>query len=108
MTRLFGDPEVMKYSDGVKSPQWVDAWIARWIDELYPTWRFGMWPIIEKSTGTTIGYCGLSRFPNRCAKNETEIGFRLARTYWGQGFATGCHGGTRSHIPHLAFPNLSR
>jgi len=88
MTRVFGDAEVMKYGDGVKTQQWVEAWIARWIGELYPAWGFGMWATVEKSGGTVVGYCGLSRFPGRCATHETEIGFRLERAYWGRGLAT--------------------
>jgi Acetyltransferase (GNAT) domain len=87
MNCVFGDAEVMKYGDSVKTPQWVEMWITRWIDELYPTWGFGMWPAVEKAIGTVVGYFGLSRFPGRCAKYETEIGFRLRKTYWGRGFA---------------------
>ena len=35
-----------------------------------------------------IGYCGLSRFADRCAPGETEIGYRFAKHFWGRGLAT--------------------
>jgi RimJ/RimL family protein N-acetyltransferase len=88
MGSVFGDPEVMRYGDGVKAPAWVREWIARWTDDLYDRWGFGMWAVVEKPGRTVLGYCGLSRFPGRCASGETELGYRLARAHWGRGFAT--------------------
>lgn len=88
MDRVFGDPEVMRYGDGVRTPQWVRSWIVGWVDEHYQRWGFGSWAVVEKSTSAVIGYCGLSRFPGRCAGDEAEIGFRLARAHWGRGLAT--------------------
>jgi len=97
MRHVFGDAEVMKYGDGVKAPQWVEAWIARWIDERYALWGFGMWAIVLKREGSVAGYCGLSRFPGRCAAHETEMGFRLRRADWGRGFATEAALAVRDH-----------
>jgi hypothetical protein len=88
MDAVFGDADVMQYGDGPKSSDWVRAWITRWIDERYPAWGFGSWAVVDKVRNTLIGYCGLSRFPGRCAADEAEIGFRLARAHWGRGFAT--------------------
>jgi [ribosomal protein S5]-alanine N-acetyltransferase len=107
LTRVFGDAEVMKYGDGVKTQQWIKAWIARWIGELYTTWGFGMWASVEKSEGTVVGYCGLSRFPDRCSTHETEIGIRLERAYWGQGLATEAALAVRDYGLHtLRLPKL--
>lgn len=88
LSAVFADAEVMRYGDGVRSSQWARAWMDRWIEELYPAWGFGMWAVVETGAAAVIGYCGLSRFPQRCTPDETEIGFRLARAHWGQGFAT--------------------
>src|SRR5438876_9907737 len=79
MDAVFGDAEVMRYGDGVRPPQWVRSWIADWIDIYYLRWGFGSWAVVERETSDVIGYCGLSRFPTRCAVDEAEIGFRLAR-----------------------------
>lgn len=88
LDRVFGDPEVMRFGDGVRPPEWVRQWIRDYVDDHYRQWDFGMWAVIEKAGGQCIGYCGLSRFPDRCGPDETEVGYRLARTSWGRGFAT--------------------
>jgi ribosomal-protein-alanine N-acetyltransferase len=107
MGRVFGDPEVMRYGEGVRSPQWVRSWIAGWIDEHYLQWGFGAWAVVDKQTSAAIGYCGLSRFPGRCAPDEAEIGFRLARTNWGRGLATEAALAVRGHAFNaLALPRL--
>ena len=88
MDRIFGDSEVMRFSDGTKTPRQVRQWVNQWIDDLYHRWGFGMWALARQCDDLTIGYCGLSCFPDRVAPSETEIGFRLARPFWGRGFAT--------------------
>jgi [ribosomal protein S5]-alanine N-acetyltransferase len=107
MHRVFGDREVMRYSDGVRSPQWVRAWIEGWIDERYRQWGFGVWAVLEKPTLAVIGYCGLSRFPERRAADDAEIGFRLMRPHWGRGLATEAAVAVRAHaFDVLRLPQL--
>ena len=74
MHRVFGDPEVMRFGDGVRSADWVRQWIRDWIDQRYPQWGFGLWAVVDKANENVIGYCGLTRFPDRCAPGETEMG----------------------------------
>ena len=88
MDRVFTDAEVMYYGDGVKTREWVRQWLRGWLEDYYQTWGFGMWAVVEKSGREIIGYCGLSRFADRCGPDETEIGYRLARPHWGRGLAT--------------------
>jgi RimJ/RimL family protein N-acetyltransferase len=47
------------------------------------------WAVEELATGTFIGFVGLHQVPASlpCAPG-TEVGWRLARPYWGQGYAT--------------------
>jgi ribosomal-protein-alanine N-acetyltransferase len=107
MDRVFGDVEVMRYGEGVRTPGWVRAWIARWLDDYYRQWGFGVWAVVEKGEAVVIGYCGLSRFAGRCEADETEIGFRLARSYWGRGFATEAALAVRGHaLDALRLPRL--
>ena len=87
MFRIFGDAEVMRFGDGVRTRAWVDRWLRAQIDQ-YAGLGFGMWAVEEQITGQTLGYCGLSRDSHRCAAIETEIGYRLIRDYWGRGLAT--------------------
>jgi hypothetical protein len=42
MDGVFGDSEVMRFSDGTKTPAQVRQWIAQWIDDLYHQWGFEM------------------------------------------------------------------
>ena len=87
LDRIFTDPQVM-LCGGVKSPEWVRQWLNSYLDTHYTRWGFGMWAVIEKTTNNLIGYCGLSRYPDRCANHEAEIGYRLARPHWHRGLAT--------------------
>lgn len=85
--RVLGDPAVMEFSLGVKSPAQVRTWIAERLEH-YHTRGFGQWAIVEKSSRQVIGYCGLTRFDEVGGQPETEIGYRLAKPYWGKGHAT--------------------
>ena len=87
MYRIFCDPDVMRFSDGVKTKEWVQAWLETCL-ERYQTWGFGPYAVVEQSSQNVIGYCGLFFFPDLEGKAETEIGYRLARSTWGQGYAT--------------------
>jgi [ribosomal protein S5]-alanine N-acetyltransferase len=107
MQAVFGDAEVMRYSEGVRPPQWVRSWLTEWLTEYYPRWGFGSWAVLDKRTTSVIGYCGISRFPGRCTEVEAEIGFRLARAYWGCGLATEAATAVRNHAFHaLHLPRL--
>src|SRR5262249_25673870 len=87
MDRVLGDPEVMYFSHGVRTPHEVRAWLSKRLED-YRQLGFGLWAVVEKTGRETIGYCGLSHFPDVGGEEETEIGYRLAREYWGRGLAT--------------------
>lgn len=107
LAAVFCDPEVMKHSDGLQSPGWVRSWIDRMIEECYPLWGFGIWAIAKKPDNAVIGYCGLSRDPDRCQRNESEIGCRLARVHWGQGYGCEAASAARDYgLNTLGLPRL--
>ena len=87
MNHVFGDAEVMRFGDGVQTPQWVHGWLCRCLETYQQQPGTGPWAVVEKRSAETIGYCGLFYFPDVCGQAETEIGYRLARPYWGQGYA---------------------
>lgn len=87
MEAVFCDPEVMRYSDGCMTHMQVHGALETIIDHDYPTLGFGLWAVVEKSSGNVVGYCGLAREYGRCAGDEGELGYRLARVFWGQGYA---------------------
>lgn len=95
---VFGDAEVMQYSNiGVRDAEGVRQWLREWIEVRYPAWGFGMWAVVEKNRGEVLGYCGLTRFEDRCVQGETEMGYRLARAHWGRGYATEAAGAVRDY-----------
>ncbi len=88
MQRIFGDAEVMRFGPGVQTAEWIRNWVQGCLENYYPKWGFGPWAVVEKRRRETIGYCGLFYFPDVARQPEVEIGYRLARAVWGQGYAT--------------------
>ena len=87
MTVVFGDPDVMRYGVGPQSEDWVRYWIDQRITE-YERQVFGVWAIVLKELEHVIGYCGLTRFDDINGSPELELGYRLAKEYWGRGLGT--------------------
>ena len=77
----------MRFSDGVKTREWVHSWLHTCL-ERYQTWGFGPYAVMESRSQNVIGYCGLFFFPDIDGQAEVEIGYRLVRSAWGQGYAT--------------------
>jgi [ribosomal protein S5]-alanine N-acetyltransferase len=88
LVRVFGDPEVMRFGDGVQSKEWIQAWLRTCLEHYYPAWGFGPYAVVERNNPEVIGYCGLFFFPDLGGQAEVEIGYRLARSAWGKGYAT--------------------
>jgi [ribosomal protein S5]-alanine N-acetyltransferase len=107
MVAIFGDAIVMRFSDdGVQSPEFARVWVANMMD-YYSIWGFGMWAIVQKETQGVIGYAGVSRFAGRCGPDEAELGFRLARPYWGRGYATEASGAACEYgLGELLLPRI--
>jgi RimJ/RimL family protein N-acetyltransferase len=87
LQQVFTDAEVMRFGPGVQTRQWIDDWLQRCLTQ-YHTWGFGPWAVVRKDSHETIGYCGLFYFPAVAGQPEVEVGYRLARACWGQGYAS--------------------
>lgn len=84
---ILGDAEVMRHSvAGVLSQEATGEFIE-WCRASYRERGFGPWAVVEKSTSTLVGFCGLNaeRVEDR---DEIEIGYRLASGFWGRGLGT--------------------
>jgi [ribosomal protein S5]-alanine N-acetyltransferase len=88
LTRVFCDAEVMRFGPGVQTERWIQDWLHNCLENYYQKLGFGPWAVIEKARRELIGYCGLFYFPDVAGQPEIEIGYRLARAVWGQGYAT--------------------
>ncbi|WP_373537302.1 GNAT family N-acetyltransferase [Microcoleus sp.] len=81
---IYSDPEVMKYlSEGIRNREEtaVDLFgiIADWEKH-----AFGLWAVVNKENNQLIGDGGL-RFLGKTS--EVEVGYVLAKAYWGKGLA---------------------
>jgi ribosomal-protein-alanine N-acetyltransferase len=80
------DPDVMRYiSDG---KPWPDERVREFVGRQVAHFdRFGycLWKLLLKETSEMIGFCGLQPLDGT---TETEIGWWLARAWWGRGLAT--------------------
>jgi [ribosomal protein S5]-alanine N-acetyltransferase len=96
MDAIFGDAEVMRYGPGIQSQSWVRRWLQDCMGN-YARLGFGPWAVVEKTGSCVIGYAGLFHFPDIDGQPEVEIGYRLVRSRWRQGFATEAVTAIRDH-----------
>jgi RimJ/RimL family protein N-acetyltransferase len=82
------DPQVMEYLPAPLSREASDALAAR-IEAHFEERGFGLWAVEVLGDAPFVGFVGLSvpRFEAHFTPC-VEIGWRLARTHWGSGFAT--------------------
>ena len=79
------DPEVIQYTgdgpfDDVKA---AEHFLRHY--KPYQKYGYGRWAMIRKTDQAFLGWCGLKYSPDL---DETDLGFRLYRKYWNQGYAT--------------------
>jgi RimJ/RimL family protein N-acetyltransferase len=86
--QMNGDPEVMEFFPAPLSRAESDT-LADRIEAHFAEHGFGGWAAELRGEGTFIGFIGLA-VPQFAAHFTpcVEIGWRLARAYWGKGLAT--------------------
>ena len=85
---LNADPAVMEFFPALVGREASDASIDVWQADLAQR-GWGNWAVERRDTGEFIGFVGIS-VPRRVLPCSpcVEIGWRLARAHWGNGFAT--------------------
>jgi [ribosomal protein S5]-alanine N-acetyltransferase len=84
---ILADPDVMRYSVRGVCTEEDTRQFVEWCIALYRDSGYGPWALVEKASSALVGFCGLS--PELIdGKQEIQIGYRLARKFWGQGLAT--------------------
>ena len=79
------DPEVVEYLGGALSREDSDD-IAAYANDLHASDGIGLLAVERTADGQFMGMCGvhvLDWYPD-----DLEVGYRFARAYWGQGYAT--------------------
>jgi RimJ/RimL family protein N-acetyltransferase len=80
------DVEVMRYITG--GVPWTNEQIQMFVErqvKLYSERGFCRWKLLAKPHGEMIGFCGVGFWRD---SQDPEIGWWLARQYWGRGLAT--------------------
>lgn len=82
------DPEVMELFPAPLTQAESDALVDR-IEAHFERWGYGLWVVEEQATGAFCGFTGLA-VPGFEAHftPAVEVGWRLARSTWGKGYAT--------------------
>jgi [ribosomal protein S5]-alanine N-acetyltransferase len=86
MTGVYCDPEVMRFIPGgsLQDEDAVRDLIVRYAAEQAQSGR-SSWAVVERATSRVIGDAGFGVFE---PTGEIELGYTLARTAWGHGYAT--------------------
>jgi len=89
LATLNADPVVMEFFPSVQTREESDAFADRMAQGLAER-GFGLWAVQRRDTGEHIGFTGLSVVGEHVTPvaGQVEVGWRLARSAWGQGFAT--------------------
>ncbi|WP_222703808.1 GNAT family N-acetyltransferase [Sphingomonas xanthus] len=82
------DPEVMRHFPSLLTKTQSDAMIDERFEAHFDQHNFGFWALERRSDRCFLGFAGISKVGFQCPiEGQVEIGWRLARHAWGQGFA---------------------
>jgi RimJ/RimL family protein N-acetyltransferase len=90
LSDLDSDPEVMRFlNGGTPTPRDVieDDILPRFLRCYERFAGYGFWAAIEKATGDFLGWFSF-RPPEGASPGEVELGYRLRKAAWGQGYGT--------------------
>ncbi|TKD50807.1 GNAT family N-acetyltransferase [Sphingomonas baiyangensis] len=83
----FADRETMALFGPGQDEDGVRADLARHAS--YHPQGLGFWSVLERESGAWVGFCGLKPgAPDTPIEREIEVGWLIARSRWGRGYAT--------------------
>ncbi|MCF2129361.1 GNAT family N-acetyltransferase [Strepomyces sp. STD 3.1] len=80
------DPEVREHLGDPLTREQSDASVARFQAD-FDRRGYGWWAVEVRATGEFIGFAGLDEVEDGLPFTGVEIGWRLARSAWGRGYA---------------------
>ncbi len=86
LVSMWSDPEVTRFMGGPRDALWLERTFAEDADNQNPL-VYDQWPVIEKSSGKLIGYCGLLDKEVE-GRPEVELVYVFVPAVWGRGYAT--------------------
>lgn len=82
------DAQAMRYMPSCLTRAQSDQWVEQ-IEAEFERDGFGLWALELVSEGSFIGFTGLNQVPFPASfAPAVEIGWRLAPSFWGKGYAT--------------------
>lgn len=93
MFALNSDPEVLRYTgdEPFESIEEAATFLANYQD--FKKNKMGRWAVVRKEDETVLGWCGLKLHPD----GMVDLGFRLFKKFWNQGYATEASLGCLKH-----------
>ncbi|GIG59879.1 N-acetyltransferase [Longispora fulva] len=100
------DPEVREHLGEPLTTAQSAASMARFQDDLVER-GYGWWAVEVAATGEFVGFAGLDPVDEGLPVSGVEIGWRLARSAWGHGYATEAARAVLDHgFGPLALPEI--
>ena len=82
---LYKDKEITEYMENLFEDRDEEIeYTKSYIKNVYEFYGFGMWTVLEKTSGKIIGRAGVSY---REGYELPELGFMIGKAYWRQGYA---------------------
>ena len=82
---IYRDPETVRYWNGPDATRRDSEERVARMREHWDRRGYGDWALVDKRTGTMIGFCGLHHISGM---DEVNLGFLIDRAFWGKGLAT--------------------
>ncbi|MGH3274279.1 MAG: GNAT family N-acetyltransferase [Streptosporangiaceae bacterium] len=107
------DPEIRQYLGPPLTYEQASAWVLNFQDDL-DRYGFGFWALEVRASGEFIGFTGLSTLDEEMPVTGVELGWRLARSAWGHGYATEAalaaleYGFTTAGLPEIVAITMAR
>lgn len=84
--KLLQDTVVMYAYEGAFNEREVQEWLDKQFRR-YANDGFGLWGVVEKSSGELIGQCGVT-LQEFDGKQVPEVGYLFRKEFWHKGYAT--------------------
>lgn len=82
---IYSDPAITEFMDGLyPEKEQEKEYIRDYIKNIYSYYEFGVWTVVEKSSGSVIGRAG---FSYREGFDDPEIGFTIGVPWQRKGYA---------------------
>jgi len=83
---LWIDPDVTEFMGGPREINDLRKGLTEDSSNPYE-YEYDLWPVIEKSSGTLVGHCGLLEKEIE-GKSEIEVIYVIKKKYWGRAYAS--------------------